>query len=153
MDKVLNYSDQIFELITSDFNEIQNANTKIEFLIWNEIPPEFQHSYYLNEQKIDPNEMSFENWNLRRAKRLNPEYSVAIINNEVVASIYSGEIVNNRIVNLWHTNENHRNQNLGKGVLLNSIKNIFENNQNIPIFAWDITSEKVDNVLTRYGFE
>jgi hypothetical protein len=47
MDRVLNYNAEIFQLITTNFDEIQNANLQIEFLIWNELPHEFEKSYYL----------------------------------------------------------------------------------------------------------
>ena len=154
MDKKLNHSEEKLDKIKNDFEIIEKNNEDVIFTVWDEIPTEFEYSYYLNEQEINPTKVDFENWKSNLHKRPEPKYSVAIIDNEVVSSIYSGKFSSSeKLLNLWHTNEKHRNKKIGKGVLLNSFKHIFENDNNTVINAWDITSEHVDIVLTEYGFE
>ncbi|TSE05587.1 hypothetical protein [Aquimarina algiphila] len=151
MDKKLIYSDTIFNKIKEDFESIEIE--KLQFEIWTELPNEYLNSYYENEKKIEPNKLEFEEWSENITSRPEPIYSVAIFENKIVSSIYSGNVYGERNLNLWHTNNRFRRQQIGKGVLLNLLKTIFEKNNKSIIKAWDITSEGVDNILTTYGFE
>lgn len=152
MDRILTCSDKIRGKILKDFNELKNTMPQIIFEVWTEIPEYLQYSYYTNEQIINPVKESFDDWKIKLPKRLNPIYSLAIYENHIISSVYSGEVSScGRIMNLWSTKPEFRKKGIGSVVLLNLISHCFENN-NTQITAWDITSKEVDKVLTSIGF-
>lgn len=160
MDRKLKYTKELLYLIIKDFNTISTDNNNITFLIWTEIPTEYEHSYYLNEQLINPVKVDFEKWKATQKKLQNTIYSVAINSNKIVSSVYGSLTISihslnyyERSLNLWHTQETFRNKCIGKGVLLNYIKHTFEADKKIIIRAWNITKPSVDTVLVKYGFK
>ena len=153
MDRKLIFNQDNLNKVITDFNALSQAIDNINFEIWTEIPENFKSSYYKNEELINPEIETFEKWETKLSKRPSPIYSVAVIGNEVISSIYGAEVYNERNMNLWATNSEYRQMQIGKAVLLNFIKYVFENNQNIPIKAWDITTEQVDKTLLKLGFK
>ncbi|WP_282081077.1 hypothetical protein [Aquimarina algiphila] len=98
MDKKLIYSDTIFNKIKEDFESIEIE--KLQFEIWTELPNEYLNSYYENEKKIEPNKLEFEEWSENITSRPEPIYSVAMFENKIVSSIYSGNVYGERNLNL-----------------------------------------------------
>lgn len=96
--------------------------------------------------------MTFSDWREQTIKRDEAIYSVAIKEGIVVSSIVGNKYYSERMINLWHTQENHRQSGYGKLVLLNILDFIIENYPKSSIIAWDVTSERVDSVLIKYGF-
>jgi len=153
MDRKLIFNFDILNNITINFNTLSSQIDNISFEIWDEIPEGLKTSYYNNENIINPVNDTFENWQTKLANRPNPIYSVALINNQVISSVYGAGLANERTMNLWATNPEYRQQGIGKVVVLNFIKHCFENNPSLTIRAWDVTSHEVDRVLTGVGFE
>ena len=86
--------------------------------------------------------------------RPNPIYSVALVDDSVVSSVYGGlEVQYVRTINLWSTNSDYRQKGIGKAVLYNFIKYCFDNNHDIQLMAEDVTSEQIDKVLINIGFK
>ncbi len=152
MDKTLKFNNETLETVTKTFNILSNELENISFEIWAEIPENFKISYYQNEQLINPIKESFDVWNSKLSRRPNPIYSVALLGNQVISSVYGAEFSVERSMNLWATNAEYRSRRIGKVVLLNFIKNCFENNPNVHIKAWDVTSEQVNRILAELGF-
>ena len=153
MDRKLALNENRLAKFTTEFNSLSTEINNVTFEIWTEIPEFFQQSYYDNETLINPVQETFEQWQAKLKMRPNSLYSVALINNQIVSSVYSGWVINERIINLWATNEEYRKRGIGKAVLLNLIKYLCENHPNEPLNAWDITNHHVDNVLIALGFE
>ncbi len=153
MDRKFTFNQDKFNKVTTDFNILSKKIENINFEIWTEIPETYKKSYYENERLINPDIDTFEIWEEKLSKRPNPIYSVAIIKNQVISSVFGAEVYSERSMNLWATNSEYRQMQIGKTVLLNFIKYTFENNKNIPIKAWDVTSEEVDRTLQKLGFE
>lgn len=153
MDRKLVFDGNRLAELTTEFNRLSNEINDVTFEIWTEIPENLQRSYYDNEALINPVQETFEQWQAKLLRRPNPLYSVALINNQIVSSVYGGGLAYERSMNLWATNLAHRQRGIGKVVLLNLIKHSFENYPNLPIKAWDVTSQHVDDVLIAIGFE
>lgn len=152
MDRKLIFDTNRLNQVTSEFTRL-SIESDASFEIWTELPKDLQRSYYNNERLINPCEETFEQWKEKLPKRPNPLYSVALIENQIISSVYGAGLTYERTMNLWVTNSEHRKNGIGRLVLLNFIKYSFENNPNMAIKAWDITSQHVDNVLTGLGFQ
>jgi hypothetical protein len=152
MDRKLIFTQKVLDLVTKDFNKYKSSILEVEFEIWTKIPENVQYSYYLNEQIISPSQETFEEWKNKLYQRPKPIYSVAVYNENIISSIYGAELPFERTMNLWITQPDFRKKGIGRIVLLNFIKYCFENNPDMHINAWDITSRKIDNVLTNIGF-
>lgn len=152
MDRTLTFTKKISDLVTESFNMIKTSSSDVRFEIWTELPENFQYSYYLNEQMINPVKESFEQWKSNLSKRPKPLYSVALAEDGVISSVYGAEFSKERTMNLWITKPDFRQKRIGKAVLLNFIRHSFENSPEIQIKAWDVTSKQIDDVLIKIGF-
>lgn len=137
---------------TEAINNFDNIEQDYDFFVWNEIPENYKQSFYENESNINPVDESYEDWTLKLTRRPAPYFSVCIYNNIIVSSLSSSQFHEDRMVNLWHTLQGHRNIGIGKIVFLNMLLFIhFCDRRNIS--AWDVTSAQVDEFLTNNGFE
>ncbi len=152
MDRKLIFTEGLLNCTTADFYQLKSSIPEITFEIWNDIPKKFLCSYYENEQIVNPVKKSFEDWKANLVKRPEPLYSVALSKDSVVSSVYGAVIASERIMNLWATKSEFREKRIGKIVLLNFIRYCFENNPDMQIKAWDVTSQRIDTVLTNMGF-
>ena len=142
----------ILNSYTAAINNFENIEQDYDFFVWNEIPDNYKQSFYENESNINPVEESYEDWTLKLTRRPEPYFSVCIHNNIIVSSLSSSQFHEDRMVNLWHTLQGHRNIEIGKIVFLNMLLFIhFCDRRNIS--AWDVTSAQVDEFLTNNGFE
>lgn len=153
MDRKLIFDKNRLDELTNEFNRLSNQIDDVIFEIWTEIPENIQRTYYDNEVLINPVQETYEQWQSKLIRRPDPLYSVALINNKIVSSVYSAGLAYERSINLWVTNLDHRQRGIGKVVLLSLIIHSFENYQKLPIKAWDVTSQHVDDVLKSLGFE
>lgn len=152
MDRTLTFTQKILDIVSESFNKLKTSTSDVRFKIWTELPENFQYSYYLNEQLINPVKESFEDWRINLSKRPKPLYSVALDKDSVISSVYGAGLPYERTMNLWVTKPEFRQKGIGKVVLLNFIKHCLENNPEMQIKAWDVTSKQIDKVLTKIGF-
>jgi RimJ/RimL family protein N-acetyltransferase len=152
VDRTLIFAQEILDIVTENFNKLKSSILDVKFEIWTEISENFQYSYYLNEQMINPVKESFDDWKFKLSQRPKPLYSVALKNDNIISSVYGAELSYERTMNLWITKPDFRQKGIGKTVLLNFIKHCFENNPDMQIKAWDVTSKQIDEVLIKIGF-
>lgn len=152
MDRNLKFSPDLLDRVITEFAQLSSEHGDISFRIWNEVPENYQRSYYNNELLINPSTETFEEWKLKLPKRPNPIYSVALIDEQIISSVYGAGRPLERSMNLWATHAEYRRRGIGKIVLLNFIKNAFENNPDLTIRAWDVSSQQVNDVLNGLGF-
>lgn len=152
MDRTLIFTQETLDFVTENLSTLKDSITDVNFEIWTELPESFQYSYYLNEQIINPVKESFDEWKVKLCKRPNPLYSVALSNAQVISSVYGADLSFERTMNLWITHPDFRQKGIGKTVLLSFIAHCLENNPDLQIKAWDVTSKQIDTVLTNIGF-
>ncbi|OFX87156.1 MAG: hypothetical protein A2W99_07415 [Bacteroidetes bacterium GWF2_33_16] len=152
MDRTLKVEPDIINKINYDLNALKDSISDCEIVIWKEIPEKYLESYYQNEKNIHPdNLLTFESWKNNISKNKDIIYSIALKENKVISSILSNNYYDGRMINLWHTSKEYRNNGYGKAVFLNCLIFLLSNHCN-NIYAWDVTSKEVDNFLFKYGF-
>jgi hypothetical protein len=152
MDRKLIWNEDKAMAIRSNLELITSHYPNYEFVVWDEIPNQYMKSFFENESKINPLDETYDIWALKLGRRQNPLYSVAIINGKIVSSLISASYGADRMLNLWHTDENYRGEGIGQYVFLKLLNHIYENKLG-NLVAWDITSARVDSFLTNNGFE
>ncbi|WP_375580588.1 hypothetical protein ABWH96_06045 [Marivirga tractuosa] len=151
MDRII-----IFNNVSYSFEDalkdIKVANPEYDFTFYKEIPEDLIHSYYLNEQLINPKLSSFEKFqkNLEIRSKSGAVFSVASLDGEIVSSLSGMFNDLHKEINLWYTNESHRGKSLGLGVLYNLIINIKDKHSYLE--AIDVTNKRIDELLLNCGF-
>lgn len=152
MDKKLTWDAEKVITVENSLAEVEANLPDYDFFVWEEIPEGYKESFFANESIINPVVETYDIWHAKLTRRPTPLFSVAISEGTVVASLSSGAFGEGRMVNLWHSNENHRGAGVGKAVFLKMLNYINENDLG-EVVAWDVTTAQVGAFLTNYGFE